>query len=203
MNIKLVGSYIKHLTVELMPREEFYAEKGALIYIEDGLEMNNRLSGNTLGKLIGSAISGEKLLIMRFANPTARALRLGIGCHGSLLPIKLEDETVFCKRGSFVASSAMVDISSRFSVAGLMGGAGAMFQTIQGRATVFLSCVGEPVTIDLAYGQTIQVDEDHFLASTGVSQDRINARWSARSFFGGEGFSMLAFTGPGRVYLNP
>ena len=38
MNVKLVGNFIQHIEVELMSGEDFYAQKGTLIYLEQGIE---------------------------------------------------------------------------------------------------------------------------------------------------------------------
>ena len=38
MNVKLIGNFIQHLEVELLSDEDFYAQKGALIYLEKGIE---------------------------------------------------------------------------------------------------------------------------------------------------------------------
>lgn len=203
MNVKLIGSFVKHIEVLLQPGEEFFAERGAVVYIEDGIEYNTVFTGDSLGKIIGSKLSGESLFMLSFRNNSHSACRLGLGYHSGILPVKLENREIVCRTGAFVASSRKVDIDTKFSIAGLMGGMGALLQKVSGNATIFLQCYGDPVIIDLSPGQTIQVDENHFLAVDGVTQDRMSPRWSARNFFGGEGVSMLALTGPGRVYLNP
>lgn len=203
MNVKLIGAFVKHLEVELLPGEEFFAERGALIYMEDGIEMETRFSGSSLGKLIGAKLSGESLFIIHFRNKASRPLRLCVGSRSGMLPIKLENREVICHSGAFVASSRQVDIDTQLSFAGLMGGMGAFLQRVSGTATIFLQTHGDPIVIDLTAGQTIQVDENHFLAADGIPQSRMNPRWSARNFLGGEGVSMLALTGPGRVFLNP
>ena len=38
MNCKLVGQFVQHLEVTLSPGENFYAEKGSVIYLEAGIE---------------------------------------------------------------------------------------------------------------------------------------------------------------------
>lgn len=203
MNCKLVGSFIKHLEVELFQGEEFYMEKGAIIYFDEQLEMTSELSGNSLGRILGSKLSGESLFIARVYNPGNAPRKLAVGCHGGIIHFKLNNSELICRKGAYVASSRKVNITPRLSISGLMGGMGALLQRVSGNATVFLQSVGDPVVIDLAYGQSIRIDEDHFLALEGIPENRISAKWSAQNLFGGEGFSMLSITGPGKVYLNP
>ena len=203
MNVKLIGNFVKHLEVELAPGEEFYAEKGALIYIDDQLDMDTEFSGNSITRILGAKLSGESLFIIHFRNRSSRPAKLAIGSHSSLVHFKLSGNEIICRKGAFVASSRKVDVSTRLSITGLMGGMGALLQKVQGDATVFLQAFGDPVTVDLAYGQTIRIDENHFLAMEGIPESRISAKWSLQNFMGGEGISMLAVTGPGKVYLNP
>ena len=59
------------------------------------------------------------------------------------------------------------------------------------------------MTLDLRPGETIEIDENHIIALHGIDESRMSANVSADNFLGGEGFSMLSVTGPGRVYLSP
>ncbi|MDE6806497.1 MAG: AIM24 family protein [Muribaculaceae bacterium] len=203
MNCKLIGSYVKHLEIDLSPGEEFYGERGSMIYLEEGIEMSSELVGNTLGRILGAKLAGESLMLLRFYNTTNRICRLVLGSRTGLLHMKLEGRELICRRGAYVASSKKVNVSTQLSIAGLLGGMGALLQRISGQATIFLETDGDPVIVDLQPGQTIRIDENHFLALEGIPENRISAKWSLRNYLGGEGISMLTVTGPGRVYLNP
>ena len=203
MNCKLIGSYVKHLEIDLSPGEEFYGERGSMIYLEEGIEMSSELVGNTLGRILGAKLAGESLMLLRFYNTTNRICRLVLGSRTGLLHMKLEGRELICRRGAYIASSKKVNVSTQLSIAGLLGGMGALLQRISGHATIFLETDGDPVIVDLQPGQTIRIDENHFLALEGIPENRISAKWSLRNYLGGEGISMLTVTGPGRVYLNP
>lgn len=203
MNCKLIGSYVKHLEIDLSPGEEFYGERGSMIYLEDGIDMTSELVGNSLGRILGAKLAGESLVLLRFHNTTNRICRLVLGSRTGMVHFKLEGRELICRRGAYVASSRRVDITSQLSVSGLIGGMGPLLQRISGHATIFLETDGDPVVVDLNPGQTIRIDENHFLALDGIPENRISAKWSLRNYLGGEGISMLTVTGPGRVYLNP
>ena len=203
MNCKLVGNFVQHLEVTLSPGEEFYAEKGALIYHESGIERSTTTTGRGLGGLIGAKLTGESLLNVRFTNRSHADRKLVVGSRHGLLHVKLTGESLICKAGSYVASSARIDVSAKLSIAGLTGGMGALLQKISGSATVFLDTNGVPITVDLAHGEEIQVDEDHIIALQGIPESRMWAEWSLGNLFGGEGWSLLRVSGPGRVYLSP
>lgn len=203
MNAKLKGNFVKHLEVELFPGEEFYAEKGALIYIEEGIDMNSEFTGNSLGQILGSKLSGESLMIVHYRNNTPQPRRIVIGTRGGMMHFKLNNTEIICNRGAYVASSSKVDLSTKLSLSGFIGGIGGMLQRVRGNATVFLATHGDPIVVDLSPGQAIQIDEQHFLALEGIPENRITPQFSARNLFGGEGLRMLTVRGPGKVYLNP
>lgn len=203
MKCKLIGSFVKHLEVELSQGEEFYSERKSLVYSDDAIDCSTELIGNGFGRLLGAKIAGESLLLFRYRNISPRPAKLVVSAGSGMLHFKLVGQDLICRRGSYVASTSKVDIDTKFSISGMMGGMSMFLQRIRGNATVFLGCVGDPVVVDLQPGQTIRIDENHFLAVEGIPESRIAARWSVQNLLGGEGFSMLHVTGPGKVYLNP
>ncbi|WP_290235087.1 AIM24 family protein, partial [Bacteroides acidifaciens] len=96
-----------------------------------------------------------------------------------------------------------VNVTTKLSIAGLTGGMGLLLQKIQGNSTVFLDTKGQPITINLQYGETIEVDEDHIIALLNISENQMQSNWSLGNLLGGEGLSMMRVTGPGTVYLSP
>ena len=203
MNCKLVGQFVQHIEVTLEPGESFYAEKGSLIYLEAGFEKDLSFNGSGLGRILGAKLSGESLFILRLYNVAPFPRKVVVGSRFGLLPVRLEGESLVCHRGVYVASSAKVDVTTKLSIAGLVGGMGLLLQKISGRATVFLDTKGTPITISLPPGETIEVDEDHIIAIQYVAESRISSNWSLGNLIGGEGLSMLRVTGPGKVYLSP
>lgn len=94
MNVKLVGNFIQHLEVELLSGEDFYAQKGALIYLENGIEKEVMMNGGgagtlgALGNLIGAKLSGESIFLMRYSNRTQSPKKIVFGSSCGLHPIK-------------------------------------------------------------------------------------------------------------------
>lgn len=203
MNCKLIGQFVQYLEVTLSPGEEFYAEKGSVIYLDAGVEKELSLSGSGIGRLIGAKLSGESLFILRLYNTTNMARRVAIGSHFGLLPVKLNGETLICHRGVYVGSNNKVNVSTKVSFSGLTGGMGLLLQKIQGYSTVFLDTKGQPITLNLRPGETIEVDEDHIIALHNISENQMHSNWSLGNLLGGEGLSMMRITGPGTVYLSP
>lgn len=203
MNCKLVGQFIQHLEVILEPGEEFFVEKGSVIYLQSGIEKELALNGSGLGRLLGAKLSGESLFILRLRNSSRTPLKTVLGSSFGLLPVKLNGESMICHRGVYVGSNRKVDITTKLSLSGLTGGMGMLLQKIEGTATVFLETKGAPIVAELQYGETIEVDEDHIIAIKNIPGSRIRSNWSLGNLLSGEGLSMMCITGPGTVYLSP
>ena len=59
MNCKLIGNIFQALEVELNTNESFYAERGSLVYLENGIEQEVQMSGSGLASVISRKLSGE------------------------------------------------------------------------------------------------------------------------------------------------
>lgn len=203
MNCKLVGQFVQHLEVTLEPGEDFYAERGSVIYLESGIEKELSFNGSGLRRILSARLSGESLFILRLYNVTNLARKVVLGSRFGMLPVKLQGETMICHRGVYVGSNNKVNVTTKLSIAGLTGGMGLLLQKIQGHSTVFLDTTGTPITISLRPGETIEVDEDHIIALLGIQDSQMQANWSLGNLLGGEGLSMMRVCGPGTVYLSP
>ena len=203
MNCKLVGQFVQHLEVTLEPGEDFYAEKGSVIYLESGIEKELSFNGSGIGKILAAKLSGESLFILRLFNVSNMPRKVVIGSKFGLLPIKINGETMISHRGVYVGSNNRVNVTTKLSIAGLTGGMGLLLQKIQGTSTVFLDTKGTPITINLQYGETVEVDEDHIIALLNISENQMQSNWSLGNLLGGEGLSMMRVTGPGTLYLSP
>lgn len=203
MNCKLVGQFVQYLEITLFPGEDFFVEKGSVIYLENGVEKELSFNGSGLGRILGARLSGESLFILRLFNVTNMPRKVTVGSRFGLLPVKLNGETMICHRGVYVGSNNKVDVTTKLSIAGLTGGMGLLLQKIRGNATVFLDTKGTPITINLNPGETIEVDEDHIIALHNIGEHQMQSNWSLGNLLGGEGLSMMRVTGPGTVYLSP
>lgn len=211
MNCKIVGYEYKTLEVTLNPGESFYGERGSIVYVEDGVqrdaEFNSGSSrggfGSILGGVVRSALSGESILIIHFYNPTNQPKTIVLsGSCCAIVPIKLEGENLICRRGHYVGSSEKVRLNLNLNAQAIFGGLG-LFQKIEGQGTVILDSKGTAIEKNLAYGEVIEVDENHIVALQGFQTSQFSAGWSFGNVLRGEGLSLMRITGPGKLYLSP
>ena len=97
MDCKLIGNVFQALEVTLAPREVFYAERGAMIYMDSGIEQDVQMNGTGLMGVLSTKFSGESLFLTKFTNMSNSSRKLTLsGQSGSLSHIKITgDSTVF------------------------------------------------------------------------------------------------------------
>lgn len=207
MNCKLIGNVFQALEATLNQGECFYAERGALIYMDSGIDQEVVMSGNGLASVISSKLSGESISLIKYQNISNSPKKIVIsGMTGSLKYIKVTPgHTLILRRGDYVASNNRVQIDLNFSINKLLTGAGFTYQKVTGDSTVFFDCIDSLIERDLVSGEEIVVDEDHIKALYDIDDSRISVQRNTnivRNLVSGEGFLMTRITGPGKVFLS-
>ena len=207
MNCKLIGNIFQALEVELNTNETFYAERGALVYMDGGIEQEIQMSGSGLANVISSKLSGESLFLIKYQNKSHIPQKLVItGKQGSVKHIKVvPGHTLILRRGDYVGSNNKVQIDINFSINKFLTGSGLTYQKVTGDSTVFFDCVDTLIEKNLAIGEEIIVDEDHLKAMYDISDSQISIQRDSnivRNLISGEGFLMTRITGPGKVFLS-
>ena len=76
MDCKLIGNVFQALEVTLAPREVFYAERGAMIYMDSGIEQDVQMNGSGLMGVLSTKLSGESLFLVKYTNMSNSAQKL-------------------------------------------------------------------------------------------------------------------------------
>lgn len=205
MNCKIVGYEFKHLEIELSPGEDFYGERGAFVYCDEGIDKQTEIIGTSISGVLLSKLSGESLLLVHYRNvSSSNRILVVAGSHANLLPLKLSgSDTLLIRRGSYVASSSRMKIDVNLSLKHIIAGMSLMMQRITGDGTVFIDGIGIPIIKELQSFECIEVDENHVIALENIHENQISAGWNLSNIFRGEGLSTIKITGPGKVHLSP
>jgi hypothetical protein len=205
MNCKIVGYEFKHLEIELSPGEDFYGERGAFVYCDEGIDKQTEIIGTSISGVLLSKLSGESLLLVHYRNvSSSNRILVVAGSHANLLPLKLSgSDTLLIRRGAYVASSSRMKIDVNLSLKRIIAGMSLMMQRITGDGTVFIDGIGIPIIKELQSFKCIEVDENHVIALENIHENQISAGWNLSNIFRGEGLSTIKITGPGKVYLSP
>jgi uncharacterized protein (AIM24 family) len=204
MNCKIVGYDFKSLEVELNPGENFYCEKGAIVYHEGGIDKSVKVVDKGLAGLLKRKLSGESIFLVELTNKSNGVKKLLISGKMGLLPIdlKLFGGEIICAAGYYIASNKNVDVDFSFNISSLISNSRLILQKISGEATVFLDSTGTAVRLDVPSGSSVYVDEKHFICINAGSINNLQSDFSVKGLLGGEGLTMYHITGPATVYIS-
>ena len=204
MNCKVIGYDMKSLEVELQPQEQFFCEKGAIIYHEGGIEKNVKVLNKGIADMLKRKLSGESIFLVELTNRSHKPQKLMLAGKMGMLPLDLKQfpNGILCRKGYYIASTKELDIDFSLNLSSLISGTGLIMQKISGDGTVFLDSFGSAILLNVEYNDSIYVDEKSFICMDANAQSRMEASFSGKGLLGGEGLTMFRVKGPASVYVN-
>ena len=209
IDYKIYGDDMQLVEVELDAGEAVRAEAGAMMYMEEGIEMQTSTGGGIFRGL-KRMVTGESFFITSFLN-TARDKRhvaFGAPYPGKIIPLELAElgGSFLCQKDSFLCAAKGIEIEVAFTKkigAGLFGGEGFILQRLEGAGRAFVHAGGTIIRRDLQAGETLRVDTGCLVAfAPTVSYDIQFIGGFRNALFGGEGLFLARMTGPGLLYLQ-
>jgi len=207
--------------IELDPGEAAVAEAGAMMYVEDGIEMQTifgdgsqqQQQGGFVGALLGAGkrlLTGESLFMTVFLNQGQGKKKVAFAAPypGRIEAVRLSEVggELLAQKDSFLCAAKGVSIgiafNRRFGV-GLFGGEGFILERLTGDGWCFLHAGGAHEERTLAAGETLRVDTGCIVAlQPSVTYDIQLVGGLKSALFGGEGLFFATLRGPGRVWLQ-
>jgi len=209
IDYKIYGDDMQIVEVELDPGESVRAEAGAMMYMEDGIEMQTSTGGG-LFKGFKRMITGESFFITTFLNngKGKRHVAFGAPYPGKVIPLELDKlgGRFLCQKDAFLCAAKGIEIEVAFTKkigAGLFGGEGFILQRLEGDGMAFVHAGGTIIKKDLQAGENLRVDTGCLVAfSPSVDYNIRFIGGFKNSLFGGEGIFLASMTGPGLIYLQ-
>ncbi len=218
INFRLIGDDLQAVIITLDQGERVVAEAGAMMYMQDGIDMQTTLDpnaegGSMVGKLLGGAkraLGGDSFFMTTFTNQTRppRDVAFAAVTPGKIHPVDLKEwrGRIIAQRDAFLCAARGIHVSVAFSKrlgAGFFGGEGFILQRIEGDGLVFLHASGTLHEMQLSGGEKVRVDTGCIVAfDDGVDYDIQMVPGIKTALFGGEGLFFATLTGPGRVILQ-
>ena len=218
IDYRLIGDDMQAVIVTLDPNEAVVAEAGAMMYMQDSIEMNTALdptgrSGGLMGKILTGAkrvLAGDSFFITTFTNMGVKRRDVAFAAPypGKILAVDLRQwgGRIIAQKDSFLCAAFGVEVTIAFSKrigAGFFGGEGFILQKIAGDGLAFLHASGTLAELKLERGETLRVDTGCLVAmEEGVDYDIRMVPGVKTALFGGEGLFFVQLTGPGRVVLQ-
>jgi uncharacterized protein (TIGR00266 family) len=219
IDYEIFGDDMQYVEVELDPQEAALAEAGAMMYMEDGIEMQtifgdgSQQSSGFLGSLMSAGkrlLTGESLFMTVFSNAGAAKRRVAFGAPypGKIVALKLQEigGQLIAQKDSFLCAAQGVSVGIAFQKrigAGLFGGEGFIMQRIEGDGMVFVHAGGTLRERNLSAGESLRVDTGCIVGFQPTVDYDIQFVGGIRSaLFGGEGLFFATLRGPGKVWLQ-
>ena len=219
VDYEIFGTDMQYVEVELDPGEAAVGEAGAMMYMQDGIEMDtivgdgSNQQGGFFGKLLGAGkrlVTGESLFTTVFHNEGQGKKRVAFAAPypGRIIPMDLArlGGTLICQKDSFLCAAKGVALGIAFQRrmgAGFFGGEGFIMQKLDGDGMAFVHAGGTLVERQLAAGEVLRVDTGCVVAFTpNVDFDIQYVGKLKSALFSGEGLFFATLRGPGHVWLQ-
>src|SRR6266540_3968835 len=219
VDYQILGDDMQFVKIELDPGEAALGEAGAMMYLEDGIELEtifgdgSQQAGGLMEKLLGAGkrlLVGESLFMTVFHNTANGKRRAAFAAPypGKIVPIHLAEigGELIAQKDSFLVAAKGVTIGIAFTKrfgAGLFGGEGFILERLQGDGWAFVNAGGTLEERTLAAGERLRVDTGCIVAmQPSVEYDIQLVGGLKTALFGGEGLFFATLKGPGRVWLQ-
>jgi len=219
IDYEILGDDLQFVKIELDPGEAVIGEAGAMMYLEDGIQMQTIFGdgsapqGGFMGALLGAGkrlLVGESLFMTVFQNQGQGKKKAAFAAPypGKIIAIHLAEVggELVAQKDSFLCAAKGVSLGIAFTKrfgAGLFGGEGFILERLQGDGWCFVHAGGTLEEKTLAAGETLRVDTGCIVAmQPSVDYDIQLAGGIKTVLFGGEGLFLATLRGPGRVWLQ-
>ncbi len=209
IDYKIFGDDMQTVEVELDPQEGVRAEAGAMMYMENDIEMQTGTGGGMF-KGFKRMFTGESFFITTFLNNghSKKHVAFAAPYPGKIIPVELNNYggEFICQKDAFLCAARGVEIEVTFTKkigAGIFGGEGFILQRLTGDGMAFIHAGGTIIKKQLSHGESLRVDTGCLVAFEKTVNYDINFIGGFKNaLFGGEGMFLANLTGPGLVYLQ-
>lgn len=218
VDYEIFGHEMQYVEVELDPGEAAIGEAGAMMYMQDGIQMDTVFGdgsqqGGFFGKVLGAGkrlLTGEGLFTTIFHNEGRGKRRVAFAAPypGKIIPVHLSaiGGTLICQKDAFLCAAKGVALGIAFQKrlgVGLFGGEGFIMQKLEGDGLAFVHAGGTLKELVLAPGESLRVDTGCVVAFQPTVNFDIQYVGKIKSaIFGGEGLFFATLTGPGKIWLQ-
>ena len=209
IDYEIHGDDMQAVEIELDPGEGVRAEAGAMMFMEEGIEMQTSTGGG-LFRGFKRMITGESFFITTFLYQGKGKGHVAFGAPypGKIIPFDLGTMggRFLCQKDAFLCAARGIEIEVAFTKkigAGLFGGEGFILQRLEGEGMAFVHAGGTIIKKVLQNRETLRVDTGCLVAfSPTVDYDIQFVGGFRNALFGGEGLFIALLRGPGEVYLQ-
>jgi uncharacterized protein (TIGR00266 family) len=209
IDYKIIGDDMQLVEIELDPGEGVRAEAGAMMYMEQGIEMQTDTGGGMF-KGFKRMLTGESFFITTFLHTGRNKGHVAFGAPypGKIIPFDLSKYggEMLCQKDGFLCAARGIDIDIAFTKrlgAGFFGGEGFILQKLTGDGMAFVHAGGTIIEKHLSGDEVLRIDTGCIVAfQPSVSYDIQMVSGFKNALFGGEGLFLATLRGPGTIFLQ-
>ena len=207
IDYEILGEDFHAVVITLDPGEAVQAEPGALMFMEEDIDMGTSTGGGLLSGL-KRKLAGERFFVTSFENEGDVRRKVGFASEhpGNVKAVDLTQGTVFCQRDAFLCCARGVEVSVAFTKrlgAGFFGGEGFVLQKLTGDGFAFMHAGGHVIERRLEPGERLRIDTGCLVGFDETVDYSIKLVGGVTSkIFGGEGLFLASLKGPGRVWMQ-
>lgn len=220
IDYKIYGEELQFVEVELDPGETAVAESGAMMMMDDGIQMetmfgdgSQQQSSGLLGKLMSAGkrvLVGESLFMTAFTNAGQGKKKVSFAAPyvGKIIALDLMQlgGKIIAQKDAFLCAAKGISIGIEFQRklgTGIFGGEGFIMEKIEGDGLAFVHAGGYVIEKELNAGELLKIDTGCVVAYTGgVDFDIEFVKGIKNWMFGGEGLFFAILRGPGKVWIQ-
>ncbi len=211
MHAEVKGTTLPTLEVSLEAGEAVVSTHGELAWMTARLQMSQSLAGGGHKGLMAGlkrVVGGGGLFLTRYeAQGGSAQVTFAAKLPGRIFPVEIGPASNFLvHRHGWLCGTTDVVPSVGFQHgfrSGMWGGDGFVLEKLEGTGTAWIELSGEITTYELAPGQTILAHPGHVGVFEGsVSFEMTRVPGIANKLFGGDGYYLVALTGPGKIWLQ-
>jgi uncharacterized protein (TIGR00266 family) len=220
IDYKIYGEELQYVEIELDPSETAIAESGAMMMMDDGIQMQTifgdgsaQQSTGFLGKLMSAGkriLVGESLFMTAFTNVGQGKKRVSFAAPytGKIISLDLQQlgGQIIAQKDAFLCAAKGVSVGIHFQRrlgTGIFGGEGFIMEKVEGDGMAFLHGGGYILEKELQPGEVLKVDTGCVVAYTPTIDFDIEfVRGVKNWMFGGEGLFFARLQGPGKVWIQ-
>jgi len=189
--------------VKLIPNERIRADSGSMVSYSAGVEIETKAEGGFL-KSLGRAVLGGESFFQNFWKAGAQGgeVTLAPELPGDVIQIDLKGQSLMVQSGSYLASEAGIELSTKFSSKAFKAGEGVSMLEATGTGKLLVSSYGAIYEKSIGVGEKYFVDTTHLVAFDASMDVQTKAVGGMKStLLSGEGL-VVEMTGPGRIFIQ-
>jgi uncharacterized protein (TIGR00266 family) len=213
MKADIKGTTMPILEIILQQGEEVVSTHGELSWMTPNVQMSQSMGGSRGGggglmAGIKRVMGGGGLFLTRYAAVSGEGMvTFAAKVPGHIMPVDINPgQSFLVHRHGWLCGTPGITPSIGLQQSfrgGMWGGDGFILQKLEGQGKAWIELSGELVRYTLSAGQTLLVHPGHvgmFEGSVQFSITRVQG--IANIAFGGDGFHLVALTGPGQIWLQ-